>query len=310
MTCVLPLLKRKKAAPTCTLSLTSVSVHRSAVPFPSSDLPDIPSLAATSSNSAAAPPPPRPRQRTHASLLRRKRCALGTQPDKPSSSPSSSPTPPRKRARKSSLSPPSFYPSPSSLRSLPTKKNSAAAALGFHFSPFTGDLMFLCNVYRSIAWTRLQREFSKAEASLSSMMDVDMDIGSELLSDLDKQESVFMDRLTSYLIFHEINPRWLDVTPHLSPPSHSSDWADDMDIDSSRDSSPLAPSAPPPPPTPLQLPINPQPQIIASLLFRHRHRVKLSSGTAKSRLLAQIAHAEPDRSRRTPRSPLASVSVS
>ncbi|KAF7777745.1 hypothetical protein Agabi119p4_3817 [Agaricus bisporus var. burnettii] len=290
---MLPLLKRKKAAATCTLSLTNVSVHRSVIPFPASSDTDIPSLASTSAIHAPSPSPPR--QRTNASLLCRKRCARQVEPEYPQSITTTSS--PRKRARKASLS--SLYPRKPSL--FPHKHHTLAAALGFGPGSLalTGDLKFLCNVYRSIASTKLKREFAKAEKRLfddaSMRMDVDMDIMDiDSREELDEQETIFMDRLRSYLIFHEINPQWLDVTPH------SITWVNDMQIVDDPSSS--APSTTPP-----LLPINPQPQIIASLLFRHRHRVKLTHSSAKSRLLAKVACAEQYggwKRRTIPKSPL------
>lgn len=129
-------------------------------------------------------------------------------------------------------------------------------------------------------------------------VDTDIDIGSLPVSVLDAQESLLMSRLRSYLIFNEMNPQWLDVTPLHSDPFVALEAGMDMDVDV-QESHP-APASSVQQQTLPQLPIMTSEQVIASLLFRYRHRSK-----GKSKPEAPVAEVEevPVKMRR--RSPLA-----
>lgn len=131
---------------------------------------------------------------------------------------------------------------------------------------------------------------------------MDVDIMPICVSMLDAQESLLLSRLRSYLIFNEMNPQWLDVTPlPISPFAPEADMDMDVDIRESNSS----PTSSPQPPTPPQLPIITQEQVAASLLFRYRHRSK-----GKSRPEAPAASSEevPVKTRR--KSPLAGPAAS
>lgn len=309
----------QKAAPTCTLSLTSVSVsaHGSSdslnfipfpcpptsISFPSEPIPIPTSTSGVSSASATTNnPPPRPRVRTQASLLRRKRSSAkplvqsgispsSSQVESPLEPDQVSPTlPPRKRARKASIASPSTQlqsrspPPPFHSLSISSHPSSQRKNGGGKSSSkkTIADLRFLCSVYRSIAWLRLQRDFSEATRCLINAPDsMEVDIDPPCVSVLDAQDKLLMSRMRSYLIFNEVNSQWLDLTPvppFWRPPVHQEvDVSMDMDVREELKSSSSPPTSSPQlqqrqqqqPPSML----NPD-QMVASMMLRYRYRSK------------------------------------
>ena len=306
----------QKAAPTCTLSLTSVSVsaHGSSesfnfVPFPSSPatipFPSSPVPIPASTSPTKYPPStldPRPQLRSQSLLLRRKRstarllqpCLLPCPSQVESEPDQLSSIPPRKRARKASvLRPPTF----SKMRSTFTSPPVVSRRKGKASKKANADLRFLCTVYRSIAWLRLQRDLNETTRSLMKTPEsMDIDIVPMCVPMLDAQELLLLNRLRSYLLTNGMSPQWLDVTSPPTPFTQEIDLDTDMDIqgsDPSPDSSPQHPTLP-------HLPIITQEQVTASLLFRYRHRSK-----GKSRPLASTSGRDRDFVRTEKKSPLA-----
>lgn len=280
----------QKAAPTCTLSLTSVSIsaHGSSeslnlVPFPPSPavipFPSSPAQILTSTSPTNYSPSslsPRPRLRSQPSLFRRKRstarslqsCILPCSSQVESEPDQLSSIPPRKRARKANIS--------RLLTSSATKTAFNLLAVSRRkerqSKRINTDLRFLCTVYRSIAWLRLQRDLDEAAKSLMNMPKfMDIDIDPMCTSALDAQESLLLSRLRSHLLSNGMSPQWLDMTP-LQSTSFNQEADLDMDIDVRRSN--LSPDSSSQFPAPSHLPIITQEQIAASLWFRYRYRSK------------------------------------
>ncbi|KAF9445051.1 hypothetical protein P691DRAFT_762840 [Macrolepiota fuliginosa MF-IS2] len=337
----------KKAAPTCTLSLTSVSALPSGgdslnlVPFPSTTTATTTTTMSTSvpfPSSSSSPPPttttttiPIPAQtRTRvrqSSLLRRKRATAclaqpylfpcTSEPGEDDIDPcsaqdqdQSAPTPPRKRARKASISCPSTSTSlqsstlPSMSTSTRSTKPPSIHSLAISSSQRRGkggskkavaELRFMCMLYRSVACVRLWREFEAASKVLAvpggweeEEMDVDVEVrptgrlnGRGATTALDAQESLFISRLRSYLVFNEVNSAWLDLTPLSLEPTVGMDVdSDSAGLRESREAnsgpSVAFPGSTPPlpfhPHMQYQLPIMTPEQAVASLMFRFRNR--------------------------------------
>ena len=312
----------QKAAPTCILSLTSVSIsaHGSSeslnpVPFPSSPavipFPSSPVQIPTSTSPTKCSPSslsPRPRLRSQPSLFRRKRssarllqpCTLPCSSQVESEPDQLSSIPPRKRARKASIS--------SSLTSSATKTafNSLIVSRRKEnkLKKVNTDLRFLCTVYRSIAWLRLQRDLNEAAKSLMNIpksMDI-IDIDPMCTSALDAQESLLLSRLRSYLLSNGMSPQWLDMTPLQSTPLNQEA---DMDMDIDVRGPNLSPDSSPQFSAPFHLPIITQEQVTASLWFRYRYR---SKGRSKPVVVAPGRDGDYVRTRR--KSPLAGSEAS
>ena len=308
----------RKAAPTCTLSLTSVSIsaHGSSeslnlVPFPSSPavipFPSSPVQVPTSTPPTKCSPSslsPRPRLRSQPSLFRRKRsttrllqpCILPCSSQVESEPDQLSSIPPRKRARKASIS--------SLLTSSATKTTFNSPGVSRRkenqLKKVNTNLRFLCTVYRSIAWLRLQRDLNEAAKSLMNLpKSMDIDIDPMCTSALDAQESLLLSRLRSYLLSNGMSPQWLDMTPLQSAPLNQE--ADlDMDIDVRGPN--LSPDSSPRFPAPSHLT---QEQVAASLWFRYRYRSK-----GRSRPVVVTPGRDGDHVRTRRKSPLAGSEAS
>lgn len=137
---------------------------------------------------------------------------------------------------------------------------------------------------------------------MNSHDSMDVDMAPLCVSALDAQESLLMSRLRSYLIFHEINPQWLDITPL---PSHPFTPEVDMDMEIDVREPNSSPASVVQSPTPTQMPIITQEQVTASLLFRYRQRSK-----GKSRPEASTLDGEKDIVQTRRRSPLAGPDAS
>ena len=311
----------QKAAPTCTLSLTSISIsaHGSSeslnlVPFPSSPaaipFPSSPAHIPTSTSPTNCSPSnlgPRPRLRSQPSLVCRKRsitrllqpsilpCSsqVESEPDQPSS------IPPRKRARKASIL--------RLLTSSATKTAFSSLAVsrrkGDQLKKINTDLRFLCTLYRSIAWLRLQRHLNEAAKSLINVpKSMDIDIDPMCTAAFDAQESLLLNRLHSYLLSNGMSPQWLDMTPLQSTTLNQEA---DLDMDIDIQGSNLSPDSSPQFPAPSHLPIITQEQVTASLWFRYRYRSK-----GRSRPEVSTPGRDGDYGRTRKKSPLAGSEAS